>query len=248
MVGANPRIINCEQHLSTRRLLDAVISIVNLQSNQGVDFSVRNPNRSQRHYLLVYMSSSSSHKDKKQKVDDDKMSTDNESNKNLAAHEIAAVFPAQGSHANGLSFEDYKKAHAESIADVGSFWGKEASERLEWYSPFTQTLSGDFHAGDVTWFAGGKLNVSYNAVDRHVHTKPNQVAIVFEGDEPDDVRKITYIELQRKVSQIANTMLMQGVQKGDVVTVSASLRVDLFHYNMSKHFLTHFLHCRFTCP
>lgn len=139
--------------------------------------------------------------------------------KNLAAHEIAALFPALGSHANGLSFEDYKKAHAESVADVGAFWAKEANKRLEWYSPFKQTLAGDFEAGDVTWFAGGKLNVCFNAVDRHALTKPNQVAIVFEGDEPDDIRKITYLELKRKVSQIANTLLMQGVQKGDVVTI-----------------------------
>lgn len=138
--------------------------------------------------------------------------------KSLAAHEIAKVFPAIGTDGQP-SFDDYKRAHAQSIADVGSFWSKEAKERLHWYSPFEQSLSGDFHAGDTTWFAGGKLNACYNAVDRHALTKPEQTAIVFEGDEPDDIRKITYLELQRKIAKIANALLMQGVQKGDVVTI-----------------------------
>ena len=150
----------------------------------------------------------------------------NEDTKHLAAHEIAKIFPALGTEGQ-MSFDDYKKIHALSVADVGSFWGKEANERLEWYSPFKQTLEGDLKAGDVTWFAGGKLNVCYNAVDRHAETKPDQVAIVFEGDEPDDIRKITYLELRRKVSQIANALIMQGVQKGDVVTIYCPMIPEL---------------------
>jgi acetyl-CoA synthetase len=139
--------------------------------------------------------------------------------KNLAAHEIAKLFPALNTQGRP-TLEEYKAKYAESIADVGAFWGKEAEERLDWFVPFKQTLQGDFDAGDITWFAGGKLNVSYNAVDRHVlNGKGDQVAIVFEGDEPDDIVKLTYLQVQRKVSQIANALLAKGVIKGDVVTI-----------------------------
>lgn len=166
--------------------------------------------------------------------------------KNLAAHEIAKLFPALETEGK-MSLEEYKKAHAESIADVGAFWGKEAKERLDWDVPFEQTLMGDFDAGDITWFAGGKLNVCYNAVDRHVKTKPNQVAIVFEGDEPDDIRKITYIELQRKTSQIANSLIAKGVVKGDVVTVRtrsfcASAILFWLRHELSTHYFSTDLH------
>lgn len=138
---------------------------------------------------------------------------------NLAAHEIAKVFPALGTEGK-MSFEEYKKAHAESIADVGAFWGAQAVDRLDWSQPFQRTLEGDLHAGDVTWFAGGQLNVCYNAIDRHVrNNKADQTAIVFEGDEPTDIRRITYLELQRKVCQIANALRSVGVNKGDVVTI-----------------------------
>lgn len=180
--------------------------------------------------------------------------------KHLAAHEIAKVFPPLNAEGQ-ISLDEYKKQHAESIADVGAFWGKQATERLEWYAPFPQTLSGDLLAGDVTWFAGGKLNVCYNAVDRHVQSKPNQVAIVFEGDEPDDVRKITYMQLQRKVSQIANTLLMNGVARGDVVTVSCVpcvcfpttllllLVVEVVGHGTRRSSLTRLRNLfRFTCP
>lgn len=75
--------------------------------------------------------------------------------------------------------------------------------------------------GDVSWFQCGQLNVCYNAVDRHVLTggKGDQVAMIWEGDEPNEVRRITYTELLAKVSQIANALKSQGVQKGDVVTI-----------------------------
>lgn len=138
----------------------------------------------------------------------------------LAAHHIAKLFPAIGEGA--MTFEEYKKKYEESIADPSAFWAKEANERLDWFIPFQQSLQGDFHAGDITWFAGGKLNMCYNAIDRHVLAgKGDQVAILWEGDEPNEIRKITYLELQRKISQIANAMQSKGVRKGDVVTIYA---------------------------
>jgi acetyl-CoA synthetase len=143
---------------------------------------------------------------------------DQESSKGLAAHEIPKLFDPIGKAS--ISLEDYKQAHAESIRDPSAYWSQQAKSYLDWYVPFDQALTGDFSAGDIAWFAGGKLNVCYNAIDRHVRNgKADQVALVWEGDEPDDIRRLTYLDMQRKISQIANALHAQGVRRGDVVTI-----------------------------
>ena len=90
---------------------------------------------------------------------------------------------------------------------------------LSWFRDFTEVRQGGFENGDVAWFTGGKLNVSYNCIDRHVKTRGDQVAIIWEGDEPGNVRKITYKELLRNVCQIAEVFKKNGVKKGDCVTL-----------------------------
>ena len=135
----------------------------------------------------------------------------------LAAHEIAKVFPPLGSSSKSL--DQYKEVHRASIEDPASFWLEEAKKRLEWFVPPKVALQGGFDAGDARWFAGGKLNVSYNCLDRMCEAHPEKIAIVAEGDEPDDVRKLTYKETLRKTCQIANALTQQGVQRGDVVTI-----------------------------
>jgi len=116
------------------------------------------------------------------------------------------------------SFDRYKRTHAESIRDPAKYWGKLARTELDWMKPFDddRVLEGDLTNGDVRWFAGGKLNAAYNALDRH---DPEDLAIIWEGDEPDDIRKITFGEMLGKVSQIANALKAKGVKKGDVVTI-----------------------------
>jgi acetyl-CoA synthetase len=116
------------------------------------------------------------------------------------------------------SFDKYKKVHAASIADPAKYWGDLAKSELHWMTPFddSKVLQGDLTNGDVRWFAGGKLNIAYNALDRH---DPNALALIWEGDEPDDIRKLTYGEMSNKVSQIANALKTKGVKKGDVVTI-----------------------------
>ena len=116
------------------------------------------------------------------------------------------------------SFDKYKKLHAESIADPAKYWGELAKTTLDWMVPFDETkvLQGDLTNGNVAWFAGGKLNVAYNALDRH---DPDALALIWEGDEPDDIRKLTFGEMSNKVSQIANALKAKGVKKGDVVTI-----------------------------
>jgi acetyl-CoA synthetase len=134
-----------------------------------------------------------------------------------ATHPIAKVFDAKGD----LSLEQYKIEHAQSIADPAKFWSAKAREHLDWFRPFdsSNVLQGSFEHGDVRWFAGGQLNLSYNALDRHISRHGDSLALVWEGDEPDDVRKLTYSEVLRKVCQIANALLRMGVQKGDIVTI-----------------------------
>lgn len=133
-------------------------------------------------------------------------------------HEIAKVYDAN----SDLAFKKYKQTHKESIENPSKFWAKKANELLDWFVPFDEDcpMTGGFEHGDVAWFAGGKLNVCYNAIDRHIASgEANDIAMVFEGDEPDDIRRLTYKDLLRKTSQISNALKSQGVKKGDVVTV-----------------------------
>jgi len=118
------------------------------------------------------------------------------------------------------AFDHYQTDYQRSIDNPTAFWADQAVALLDWERPFDSVSSGSLLHGDVTWFTGGKLNVCYNAVDRHVAAgKGDQTALLWEGDEPDDVQRITYSELQAQVSQIANALKAQGVQKGDVVTL-----------------------------
>lgn len=134
----------------------------------------------------------------------------------LPVHDLAKVFPAKGE----LTLEQYKEMHKLSIENPKEFWAQKAKENLTWFSPFTSVMDGGFEYGDVRWFSGGKLNICYNAIDRHISSgRSNELALIWEGDEPDDIRKFTYQELLRRVSQIANALKRMGVQKGDVVTV-----------------------------
>ncbi len=117
------------------------------------------------------------------------------------------------------SFEQYKEMYDRSIADPDGFWGEMAREQLDWIEDFNQVSDCDLNEGKIEWFKGGKLNVAYNCVDRHVEKRGDQVAILFEGDEPGDNRSITYKELQIQVSKMANVLKDNGVKKGDRVAI-----------------------------
>ncbi|GAA5816910.1 hypothetical protein MFLAVUS_010445 [Mucor flavus] len=117
------------------------------------------------------------------------------------------------------SMEKYKSMWTESVEKPDKFFGNLARELLTWSKPFETVKHGSFAEGDVAWFLEGELNVSYNCVDRHALATPDKVAIIHEGDEPDQVRKITYGELLRFVCQMANTLKGLGVRKGDNVAI-----------------------------
>ena len=126
------------------------------------------------------------------------------------------------------AFDRYKETNQQSIDDPEGFWEEKAYEFLDWETDFDSVLEGSMEHGDIRWFSGGKLNVAYNAIDRHViNGRGDQVALLWEGDEPDQVQKITYDQLLRRVSQIANALTQQGVKKGDVVTIYMPMIPDL---------------------
>ena len=108
----------------------------------------------------------------------------------------------------------YQRMYDRSINENSAFWGEMARNNLSWFRDFTEVRQGGFENGDVAWFTGGKLNVSYNCIDRHVKTRGDQVAIIWEGDEPGNVRKITYKELLRNVCQIAEVFKKTVSKKG----------------------------------
>jgi acetyl-CoA synthetase len=117
-------------------------------------------------------------------------------------------------------WEEYNKRYKESIENTDEYWSKEANKYITWLTPFKRVSNGTFLEGDVNWFAEGKLNACYNCVDRHLEKKADQTAIIWEADEPGQESKhISYAELSKEISRIANVMIMMGVKKGDVVTI-----------------------------
>jgi acetyl-CoA synthetase len=114
-------------------------------------------------------------------------------------------------HAHGL--------RAEARADVDAFWERQARERIEWSHPFHTVQDCDFREGRIAWFLGGRLNASVNCLDRHLATRGDKTAILWEGDEPGQVRKLTYRELHGETCRIANALRRLGVRKGDRVAI-----------------------------
>lgn len=114
----------------------------------------------------------------------------------------------------------YEAMYEQSINDPDTFWGEEG-KRLDWFKPYTKVKNTTFdpHNVDIRWFEDGTLNASYNCLDRHLETRGDQVAIIWEGDDPSESESITYRELHERVCRFANALKNQGVKKGDVVTL-----------------------------
>jgi len=114
----------------------------------------------------------------------------------------------------------YKKMYADSVEDPDKFWGEQA-KRLDWFeAPKTvKNVSYAYPDVSVKWFEDGVLNVSVNCIDRHLETRGDQTAIIWEGDDPNDDKKITYRELYDHVCRLANVLKANGVKKGDRVTI-----------------------------
>ena len=117
-----------------------------------------------------------------------------------------------------LTNEQYLSDYKASIEDPDTFWG-EKGKILDWIKPYTKVKNSSYAPGQVNikWFEDGELNVSVNCIDRHLATKADQVALLWEGDSPDQDSKITYQMLYTQVCQFANALKEQGIKKGDVV-------------------------------
>ena len=135
-------------------------------------------------------------------------------------HEIP-IFPVPDSWAAGAHIDDaqYRTMYQQSIDDPESFWG-EHGKRIDWIKPFTNVKDVDFTGSvHIKWFEDGTLNACYNCVDRHLETRGDQTAILWEGDDPADSKRITYREVHDQVSRLANVLKSRGIKKGDVVTI-----------------------------
>jgi len=118
------------------------------------------------------------------------------------------------------SMDEYKKEWEASVGpNADEWWAKKANELLYWHRPFTTVQSGGFEHGDVQWFPEGGINAAYNCLDRHAYANPNKVAIIYEADEPENSREITYAELLRETCKVANVLKEWGVKKGDAVSI-----------------------------
>jgi len=132
------------------------------------------------------------------------------------------VYDVPGDWATRAYLDDaaYQEMYKRSISDPNAFWAEQA-KRIDWFKPFTKVknTSYDPHNVSIRWFEDGTTNVAHNCLDRHLATRGDQVAIIWEGDDPKDDRKITYKELHAEVCRFANVLKARGVKKGDRVTI-----------------------------
>jgi acetyl-CoA synthetase len=125
---------------------------------------------------------------------------------------------AVSSHAH-CDNEKYLAMYKQSVEDPDAFWAGQADEFISWYEKWDKVQDCDFNSATIKWFEGAKLNVSYNCLDRHLQSRGDQTAIIWEGDDPAVDKKITYRELHEEVCKFANVLKERGVKKGDCVSI-----------------------------
>jgi acetyl-CoA synthetase len=143
-------------------------------------------------------------------------------------HEKRVFYPPKelSRQAQIKSLEEYKEIYQRSLSDPEGFWG-EAAQQLDWYKKWDKVLIQDFAEGKHEWFAGGKLNVSYNCLDRHLHSwRKNKAALIWEGDI-GDIKTLTYQQLYCNVCRFANVLKKHGVSKGDRVSIYLPMILEL---------------------
>ena len=118
-----------------------------------------------------------------------------------------------------ISEEDFNTEYQESINNPESFWQKKAEEALDWFSNWDEVTASYLEAGEVAWFKTGKLNACFNCVDRHLENHANKTAIIWEGDDPNDSKEISFQELHKNVCQFANLLKSRNIKKGDRVCI-----------------------------
>jgi len=129
---------------------------------------------------------------------------------------VPADFAAQAN----VTAEQYTSMYAQSIENPEEFWAEQAKKYISWSKPWNSVMDWDFGKNpSIKWFEGATLNVSYNCLDRHLETRGDQTAIIWESDDPNEHRTITYTELHEEVCKFANVLKNRGVKKGDRVSI-----------------------------
>lgn len=122
----------------------------------------------------------------------------------------------KGAHVN---LEQYESLYTQSLEQPEEFWAEQAKNYVTWFESWDSVNTTDFTTGEIRWFENGKLNVSYNCLDRHLETRGDQTAIIWEGDSPEESENITYRDLHERVCRFANALKARGVKKGDRVAI-----------------------------
>ncbi|MBV2094017.1 MAG: acetate--CoA ligase [Candidatus Thiodiazotropha sp. (ex Codakia orbicularis)] len=135
----------------------------------------------------------------------------------IKTYPVPAGFAAQAN----INDEQYQAMYQQSISDPEGFWGEQAEKYVTWFKKWDKVIDWSFGKDDlhIEWFKGATLNVSYNCLDRHLESRGDQVAIIWEGDNPEEDRKISYRELHGEVCKFANVLKSRGVKKGDRVSL-----------------------------
>ncbi|MEA5445796.1 acetate--CoA ligase [Gammaproteobacteria bacterium AB-CW1] len=113
----------------------------------------------------------------------------------------------------------YEAMYRRSIENPEAFWAEQAERFIHWFRPWDRVMDWDFKEPRIRWFEGAELNVSYNCIDRHLETRGDKTAIIWEGDEPGDTRRFSYRELHEAVCRLANGLRARGVRRGDRVCI-----------------------------
>ncbi len=127
--------------------------------------------------------------------------------------------PATTAATTLLTNDQYQALYQQSIEDPDTFWAEQAHEFVSWFKPWDKVQDWSFDPVDIAWFRGATLNVSYNCLDRHLETRGDQTAIIFEGDDPGNDLHISYRQLHAEVCRFANVLKSRGVSKGDRVSI-----------------------------
>jgi acetyl-CoA synthetase len=125
-----------------------------------------------------------------------------------------------------INRDTYQKLYRDSLEKPEQFWAEQALKFLDWHKPWHKVMDCDFPSGHIRWFEGGQLNVSVNCLDRHLPTRGEQIALIWEGDDPSYEQKITYRQLHQQVCRFANVLKAQGVNKGDCVCIYLPMIVE----------------------
>ena len=128
------------------------------------------------------------------------------------------IYPVFGAIAESthITKSNYEELYQDSLNDPDTFWAQQAEEFLDWYETWKKVSNYNFNTAEIKWFEGGKLNVAYDCIDMHLKTRATQIAMIWEGDNPDESAHITYQQLHDEVCRLANALKANGAKKGAI--------------------------------